>query len=555
VLLATSAIVGLLLLSYSPSSLHGTSSGLAVAPHATPLVHPLTALGWQPINATNPPPGTAAAGFAFDPIDNYTVLFGGCTAGNYWYSTCTPSNATWTYRNGTWAQLHPPTSPPARYYTGLTWDVADGVLVLFGGNGSNGFLNDTWTFVHGNWTQVLPTQSPPVTAAAAMAYDPVSHQVVLYGGESFRTLTNLATESYIGADRSDTWAYSGGAWTNITGANSTNPGPRDSSSLAYDRQDGGLVLFGGFTWLSGGANYADTWLFRLGAGGVANWTLLSPVASPAGRNNGAFAYDPQLDAAVLFGGHDSYSFYNDTWLYNHSASWNWISSSGSNLSSPLAPSVRWGSQLAYDGADNCLILFGGYTGPGGYSTSGYNYYNDTWAFGPCTAGNSTGGGSTRGGSPGGVVPLSAGATVVSTTGTTTVTVTYVVTVSGGKLPYTIQWNFGDGQWGSGIADQPITHAYARAGAFTPLVSVTDGAASVKQFSLPQVVVAPARTTSGHGGAALAVDAIYAGVAAVLALIAATAVSLRVRQRRFQRIASEGEAIVRELSEGESENLN
>ena len=122
---------------------------------------------------------------AYDPVDGYLVLFGGCDSGNFWFSTCTPTNQTWVYQNGSWSQLSPTVSPPARYDASLAWDGEAQSLVLFGGNGSvtTGFLNDTWTFVHGQWTQQHPTVSPPARAAAAMVYDARDGYVLLVDGE------------------------------------------------------------------------------------------------------------------------------------------------------------------------------------------------------------------------------------------------------------------------------------------------------------------------------------------------------------------------------------
>ncbi|HEV2317652.1 MAG TPA: PKD domain-containing protein [Thermoplasmata archaeon] len=544
-------IVGLLLLSPVPSG-----HTLASAPPTPPArigaaTHPATSFGWQQITTNGSPPGTAGGGFAYDPADNYTVLFGGCVAGNYWYSVCTPTNTTWTYRNGTWTQLYPTLSPPARYYTSLTWDAALGELVLFGGNGSNGFLNDTWSFVHGTWHQLAPAVSPPARAAAYMTYDAALSQIVLFGGESFRQLTNLQSESYVGADFGDTWVFSGTTWTNVTPA--TSPPPRDSGSMAYDAQDGLVVLYGGFYWGGGGGNYGDTWVYN----GSGNWTQQYTSPSPTGRNNGAFAMDPTLGADVLFGGHYSYSFYNDTWAYNQTFGWVQLSGSsfnGSTGSNWTSPSQRWASQLTFDAADNCLVLFGGYVGPGGYATSGFTYYNDTWSLGACGSASGSSTGNDSGHLPhGGAIPLGASAVVLSSFGHAAVTVSYKVTVSGGALPYSIQWNFGDGSYGSGTSGQTVAHRFTIAGTFAPFVTVRDGVGTVRIVQLPSVVVTPGSSATHSTAAALSPLAVYAAVGGVLALIAATAVSLRVRRRRLQRVASEGEAIVRELSDGESNN--
>ncbi len=346
--------------------------------------------GWTQLTPGASPPGIAAgAAMAYDPVDGYDVLFGGCTSGDYWYSACTPSNATWTYQSGTWVQLFPAVSPPARFYSSMTWD-GEAVL-LFGGNSTTSFLNDTWTFLHGNWTQVQSTLSPPARAGAAMTFDAATDSTILFGGEAYRTLVSSSSETYAGADYHDTWSFAGGQWTQLHPA--TSPGARDSASIGYDPQSEQVVLFGGFNWSS--YNQADTWTF--------NGTDWSPsnASGPAARNGGAMAYDPTLAGLVLFGGHDGWSLYNDTWLFTGG---NWTPL---NLSS--APSPRWGASEAID-ASGCLLLFGGFAAAT-VATAG-TFYSDTWTLcsigsggngtgssGSGGTGNSTGGsGNSTGGS-------------------------------------------------------------------------------------------------------------------------------------------------------------
>ena len=342
--------------------------------------------GWQQLApAASPPPRAAGAAMAYDPVDNYTVLFGGCVQGSYWYSQCIPSNQTWIFQYGNWSLLTTSVSPPARFYSAMTWDAADGYLLLFGGNSSSGFLNDTWSYLNGSWTQISTSTVPGARAGAAMTYDSAAGAVVLFGGERNRTLISGAGESYSGSDYSDTWLYSHGSWMQIFPT--AHPAARDSSAFAMDPVDGYAVLFGGFSWA--GINYDETWLFAHG-----NWSLVGPSGSNStyayvpGRNGASMAWDPTLGAVVLFGGHDAFSFYNDTWAFSN-GSWQALTGAG--------PSPRWGASVTYDGAMGCLVLFGGYWDPTAYMGQTWIYYNDTWAFQNL---NSTGGGNQSGGGGG-----------------------------------------------------------------------------------------------------------------------------------------------------------
>jgi hypothetical protein len=327
---------------------------------------------------------------AYDPVDGYLVLFGGCIGGNLWYSTCTPSNQTWAYLNGSWSELFPTITPPARYFTNLAWAGNETGIVMFGGNGSSSFLNDTWTFLHGQWTQQFPTTIPPARAAAGMVYDAAAGYVLLTDGEQYRTLTDLATETYDGADYNDSWAYSNGNWMALSVAN--NPSARDQVSMTYDATLQEVVLFGGFNWTT--YNQDDTWVFSGGS-----WTDLSTggtngsgySSGPYARNNGAFAYDPSLGADILFGGHNGFWFANDTWEFTASG---W-----SQVNAPSAPSVRWASGLAYDPTVGCLVLYGGYRALSWSASTPGQLLNDTWTW--CGAPGASGGsGSSGNGSSG-----------------------------------------------------------------------------------------------------------------------------------------------------------
>jgi hypothetical protein len=342
--------------------------------------------GWTALAPPGSPPGTAAgAAFASDPADGYDVLFGGCTSGDFWYSACSPTNATWTYQNGTWTQLTPSVSPPARFYSSMVWNGS--AVILFGGNTTTSFLNDTWSFLHGAWTQVNSTVSPAARAGASLAYDAATNSTILFGGEMYRTLTSLATETYAGQDFGDTWSFAGGQWTQLHPA--ASPGARDSASMAYDPQGQEVVLFGGFNWTI--YNTEDTWAFHGG-----NWTQLTPSQAPDARNNGALAYDPALNGLLLFGGHQGWAFYDDTWEWNVSG-WHQLGAGAS------VPAARWAASLAPYGA-SCMMLFGGFSASSFNATVG-SYYGDTWSLGSgCTVGVGAGGGNSSGsgnGYPGG----------------------------------------------------------------------------------------------------------------------------------------------------------
>ena len=45
-----------------------------------------------------------------------------------------------------WTRQTPASSPPGRFQTAMAYDTANGTVVMFGGYGTSGELDDTWTW-------------------------------------------------------------------------------------------------------------------------------------------------------------------------------------------------------------------------------------------------------------------------------------------------------------------------------------------------------------------------------------------------------------------------
>ncbi len=316
---------------------------------------------WTPVVQTQMPGPRWDASLAWDPLDQVVLLFGG--------SNGTAFGDTWTYAHGVWRQVLPPSlctvssCPSARSGAALAWDGSDRVMILFGGmtTSSGGFLHDTWSYAGGNWSQVISGASctsstcPSARANSSMAWDPADREVILFGGYG---------TSYDG----DTWAFSGGSWTEVLSTSQCGsvpcPSPRESASIATaPPPSSGVVLFGGTT-ASGPVN--DTWQFT----GVAWTDLLSAAACrsqacPSIRSGAAMALDPIAGTVDLFGGVNGSRTLSDTWVFTGR---NWTSV-------PLyGPSARSFASLAPDPSDGYLLLVGGY--------SPYGLLPDVWALGP-----------------------------------------------------------------------------------------------------------------------------------------------------------------------------
>ncbi len=127
------------------------------------------------------------------------------------------------------------------------------------------------------------------------------------------------------------------------------------------------------TWGCGGHDASGTDAGPTDAGGFANQT------SPPKRSDIHGAIDPGTGVFVVFGGDDGpiidqipmANYLDDTWMFEPGEGWTEVQASG--------PSARGRHAVAYDSANNRMLIFGGrYRASGG--SGNYTLYNDLWAF-------------------------------------------------------------------------------------------------------------------------------------------------------------------------------
>jgi Galactose oxidase, central domain len=208
-----------------------------------------------------------------------------------------------------------------------------------------------------SWTNLTPPKGKPNPTEryeAAMVYYPTANDVIVFGG--FGTAPGGAT-TYL----DDTWAYSGGHWTeliaNASCTATTCPSPRAGAMLAYDAQSQSLLLFGGYITVPVGIfgayrviAFNDTWSFANDT-----WTNLttSAGAAPPARELGAMTYDPSDNYVLLFGGENAtQDSTGDTWKFQNNA---WT-----QLNLATNPGSREEMSMAYS-PDGYVLLFGGQT--------------------------------------------------------------------------------------------------------------------------------------------------------------------------------------------------
>ena len=330
---------------------------------------------WTEVAPGVGPAEVHGATMTFDPVDGYVVLFGG-------YGLAGFLRETWTYKSGTWSQLPLAASqqPFARWFASMTWDGADGYVLLFGG-GDFGLLNDTWSFLHGTWTERCaggtPACAPPAREFAGLVYNLVDGYPELFGGFG------------AGGYRNDTWIWFGSLWLNET-IPTHAPSTRASMGMTYDAADGEVVLFGGS---NGSAVYADTWTmvsifvgwYEVGSCGGPGQVACGP-STPSPRANLVFVYDgaDQLVYAAggingIFGGSYqaySYAFKAGIWYF---CPGNYCTDGFQGW----APYITW-TAAVYDPIDGYVVVRDGTVPFGQYG--GNSYSRDTWVFGRMVTG-------------------------------------------------------------------------------------------------------------------------------------------------------------------------
>ena len=215
-LAAVTGVAGAVLLHHTPS--HPAGGG-AVRPTAPTSAPPTPA-------ASTPKPPLDSSGIAAD-LQGGVLVFGGnaVIGGNLLDPHEGPVDQTWVW-HGRWIQLHPATAPSTRTGQVMVADPAQGYVLLFGGDHSQGStdvsLTDTWTWDGANWTRRAPRHHPGMVHNwwPIAAYDPASRQVVLVDNDSA------------------TWTWDGTDWTEHRAA----IGLYSPAMIAWDSASGSVLL-------------------------------------------------------------------------------------------------------------------------------------------------------------------------------------------------------------------------------------------------------------------------------------------------------------------------
>lgn len=296
---------------------------------------------WVRVISSGAPSPRALHAMAYDAGRERLVVFGGSGGSGR-------LNDTWEYDSEHWVEIITSTTPPAREFQAqpeAVYDSARGRVVLFGGSDGSTLFGDTWEYDGGNWAEIQTDSAPSPRRGHAMAYDTQRERTVLFGGVTDDTVAN------------DTWEFDGVDWIKV-GPTPGIPSARAFHAMAYDGARNCVVLYGGST--SAGLAQ-DTWEFD----GV-DWArrVVVVINSLQTREKHALAYDPTSNETILFGGQTTGSVLGGgTFLYD-GTSW-------SEIETDSVPANRLLHTMAYDGRAEKVVLFGGVLGPG-------LFQNDMW---------------------------------------------------------------------------------------------------------------------------------------------------------------------------------
>src|ERR1700730_9316792 len=144
-------------------------------------------LSWTQRNPVKQPPARRGAMMAFDEATKSVVLFGGVGSKGM-------LNDTWSWDGRTWLEHHQKDAPTPRAFGATSSGVGSQGIVLFGGVGADGSVEgDTWVW-NGSaslWTQMHPSSSPPARSAASLAPEPSADTLLLFGGEAGRRIATF----------------------------------------------------------------------------------------------------------------------------------------------------------------------------------------------------------------------------------------------------------------------------------------------------------------------------------------------------------------------------
>ncbi len=277
-----------------------------------------------------------AFGFSFSPAPNgKTIACGGWDFTYYWGGSRLWDGASEQSLDAL------PNAPAWRTYS-LSWfDPVRQRTVVTG-------MFDNWTTWTWDGTQWSVSPAGPLPPSAdPLVYDSWRGEVLMVGGWSSPS-----------NEHSDLWARRDAAWVRL----GTGPfAPRRYANVAFDTWRGRLVMFGGATHDSGAGAYYTFLPPETFEWDGSSWSLRTPPNPPVGTHprssmGAAIAFDRQRGKTVVFGG---YLNFGSGWSTTLAETWEWDGVAWLQRSpSTIPPGDRYAS-MAFDGANGRCALRSG----------------------------------------------------------------------------------------------------------------------------------------------------------------------------------------------------
>jgi hypothetical protein len=339
-----------------------TGSGVTSDVH----VLDLATTTWTKLTIGGPiPSARQAAGMVLRAGHDQLLVFGGRGTGNQ------ELNDLWIFNLAaqSWTELTPPPPrPPARFDHVVAYAESLDQLVVFGGFGASGPLNDSYVLRLDvqpvAWDLLVPAGSAPsprsTLAAPPVLVDDVLH---VYGGDGssgafFNTSYALRIDPL--------------QWEAVPDSGNV-PAKRMAQQAVHDRTHDRMVVFGGWTGAPNSA-MGDSWQLSYGPIGAPALTWSPLITTPQfteGRYGSGHLYDPDSTRMLMFyGGTNAESY--DTEIVQLDL--NTLAWSEFTTVNP-GPAGRTGCAVAYDSLRHRVILFGGLIDRPG---QGNDSVNDTW---------------------------------------------------------------------------------------------------------------------------------------------------------------------------------
>ena len=157
------------------------------------------------------------------------------------------------------------------------------------------------------------------------------------------------------------WVWNGTRWS-TTGA--SLPSRREDALVAFDARRRVLLLYGG---RMGGTVHADTWELE---GRQWHRRASATDAGPGQLEHAALGFDERRGRAVVFGGGS-----RDGRMFD--VTWEWDGRAWVRATPRLSPPARVGHSMAWSGADNGVLLYGGFNAAGPFRDL-WKWDGSTW---------------------------------------------------------------------------------------------------------------------------------------------------------------------------------